>query len=100
MSNKQSNRLTIQQKEGQGPITIFHADAIVHDHEVGSTSEICLNRLRREYPQLSFRHRKELKKEEINQALQAVDPSPGVVFGRLSYRPKEVSAGFPSPYRP
>lgn len=77
MSNKQSNRLTIQQKEGQGPITIFHADAIVHDHEVGSTSEICLNRLRREYPQLSFRHRKELKKEEINQALQAVDPSLG-----------------------
>lgn len=77
MSNRQSDRLAIQQEEGQGPLTIFHVDAIVHDHEVGSTSEICLNRLRQEYPQLSFRYRKELKKEEINQALQAVDPSLG-----------------------
>lgn len=77
MSNRQSDRLAIQQEEGQGPLTIFHVDAIVHDHEVGSTSEICLDRLRQEYPQLSFRYRKELKKEEINQALQAVDPSLG-----------------------
>ena len=27
MKKGQSNRLTVQQKEGQGPITIFHKDA-------------------------------------------------------------------------
>ena len=77
MSNRQSDRLVTQQEEGHGPLTIFHADAIAHDQEVGSTSEICLSRLRSEYPRLSFRYRKELKKEEINQALRAVDPSLG-----------------------
>lgn len=34
----QSNRLTMQQKEGQGPVTIFHKDAQIHDAEVGNTS--------------------------------------------------------------
>lgn len=49
MKKGQSNRLTEQQKEGQGPVTIFHKDAKFHDAEVGSTSELakmnflCLN---------------------------------------------------------
>ena len=34
----QSNRLTKQQKDGQGPITIFHNEALIHDREVGKTS--------------------------------------------------------------
>ena len=38
MKKGQSNRLTDQQKEGQGPITIFHKDAQIHDAEVGNTS--------------------------------------------------------------
>lgn len=38
MKKGQSNRLTVQQKEGQGPITIFHKDAQIHDKEVGNTS--------------------------------------------------------------
>ena len=38
MKKGQSNRLTEQQKEGQGPITIFHKDAQIHDEEVGDTS--------------------------------------------------------------
>ena len=38
MKKGQSNRLTTQQKEGQGPITIFHKDAQIHDAEVGNTS--------------------------------------------------------------
>lgn len=38
MKKGQSNRLTAQQKEGQGPITIFHKDAQIHDKEVGNTS--------------------------------------------------------------
>lgn len=38
MKKGQSGRLTAQQKEGQGPITIFHKDAQFHDKEVGNTS--------------------------------------------------------------
>ena len=29
MKKGQSNRLTMQQKEGQGPVTIFHKDAMM-----------------------------------------------------------------------
>lgn len=36
MKKGQSNRLTMQQKEGQGPVTIFHKDAQIHDAEVGN----------------------------------------------------------------
>lgn len=42
MKKGQSNRLTEQQKEGQGPVTIFHKDAKFHDAEVGSTSELAM----------------------------------------------------------
>lgn len=38
MKKGQSSRLTEQQKEGQGPITIFHKEAQIHDTEVGNTS--------------------------------------------------------------
>lgn len=32
MKKGQSSRLTEQQKEGQGPITIFHKDAQIHSY--------------------------------------------------------------------
>ena len=73
MKKGQSNRLTIQQKEGQGPITIFHKDAQVHDKEVFNTSTIVKDMLSAEFPMLTFRYRKELSKKEINEALQRVD---------------------------
>lgn len=76
-SNHQSNRLTIQQKEGQGPITIFHKDAQIHDEEVGNTSFFVKGQLEREFPMLTFRYRKYLPKKEINAALQKIDPSLG-----------------------
>lgn len=34
MNKGQSNRLTKQQREGKGPVTIFHKDAKFHDIEV------------------------------------------------------------------
>lgn len=77
MSNRQSNRLSIQQEEGQGPVTIFHTDAVEHDQEVSNISHVCLEALQKEYPTLTFRYRKELKKEEINAALRKVDPELG-----------------------
>lgn len=74
MKKGQSNRLTAQQKEGQGPITIFHKDAQIHDAEVGNTSLFVKKQLEYEYPMLTFRYRKDLTKKEINSALKKIDP--------------------------
>ena len=73
MKKGQSNRLTTQQKEGQGPITIFHKDAQIHDKEVSNTSLFVIEQLEFEFPMLTFRYRKDLSKKEINEALQKVD---------------------------
>lgn len=73
MKKGQSNRLTTQQKEGQGPVTIFHKDAQIHDKEVYNTSTYVKSLLEKEFPMLSFRYRKDLSKKEINEALQKVD---------------------------
>lgn len=73
MKKGQSNRLTEQQKEGQGLVTIFHKDAKFHDAEVGSTSELAMIKLKNEFPMLKFRYRKNLSKKEINEALKKID---------------------------
>ena len=73
MKKGQSNRLTEQQKAGQGPVTIFHKDAKFHDAEVGSTSELAMIKLKNEFPMLKFRYRKNLSKKEINEALKKID---------------------------
>lgn len=73
MKKGQSNRLTVQQKEGQGPLTIFHEDAKIHDKEVYNTSIAVMSKLKEEFPRLTFRYRKDLAKKEINDALQKVD---------------------------
>ena len=73
MKKGQSNRLATQQKEGQGPITIFHKDAQMHDKEVGDTSIFVMEQLQLQFPLLKFRYRKDLSKKEINEALKKVD---------------------------
>lgn len=73
MKKGQSNRLTVQQKEVQGPLTIFHEDAKIHDKEVYNTSIAVMSKLQEEFPRLTFRYRKDLAKKEINDALQKVD---------------------------
>lgn len=73
MKKGQSNRLTVQQKEGQGPLTIFHEDAKIHDKEVYNTSIAVMSKLQEEFPRLTFRYRKDLAKKGINDALQKVD---------------------------
>ena len=73
MKKGQSNRLTIQQKDEQGPITIFHKDAQIHDKEVGNTSLFVKKQLEFEFPMLTFRYRKDLFKREINEALKRID---------------------------
>lgn len=73
MKKGQSNRLSVQQIEGQGPVSIFHKDAQVHDKEVSNTSTEVMHKLSLKYPMLSFRYRKELPKKEINEALKSID---------------------------
>lgn len=80
MKKGQSSRLTKQQKEGQGPITIFHKDAQIHDAEVGDTSVLAMEMLKIEFPMLNFRYRKNLSKKEINDALKKIDDYLGQIL--------------------
>ena len=73
----QSDRLTTQQKAADGVIGIFDENAQRHDEEVGNTSIIAMEILKKEFPQLQFRYRSELTKKEINDALQKIDTSLG-----------------------
>lgn len=78
MSEKnQSNRLTTQQKESKGVVGIFGEEAKIHDMTVGEVSRLALNKLQEEFPQLEFRFRTNIKKEEINEALKKIDPELG-----------------------
>ena len=73
----QSNRLTEQQKESHGVVGIFGEEAKLHDMAVGKISHSVIEHLKKEFPQLSFRYRKGIKKEEINETLKKVDPELG-----------------------
>ena len=73
----QSTRLTSQQKKFQGVIGIFWEEAKSHDMAVGKISHLVIKQLEKEFPQLSFRYRTSIKKEEINKALNKIDSELG-----------------------
>lgn len=73
----QSKRLTNQHKESHGVVGIFGNEAKSHDITVGKISNLVIEQLEKEYPQLSFRYRTSIKKEEINEALKKVDSELG-----------------------
>lgn len=73
MSHNQSNRLTKQHKGSQGCVGIFGEEAQEHDHLVGRLPNRVLAALRAKYPNLEFRIRESVSKEEINEALGAID---------------------------
>ena len=78
MSKKnQSGRLTVQQKENEGVIGIFGTEAKLHDSAVGEVSQVVTEWLKNSFPQLEFRHRKHITKQEINDALKKVDKELG-----------------------
>ncbi len=77
VKKNQSNRLTEQQKESKGVIGIFGEEAKLHDMTVGKISHYVIEHLKEEFPQLSFRYRASIKKEEINESLKKVDPELG-----------------------
>ena len=71
--NRQSDRLTNQQKAAEGVIGIFDEDAQNHDRKVSDNSKVAMSKLQQEFPNLTFRYRKHISKKEINEALQAID---------------------------
>jgi len=73
----QSARLTAQHKESHGVVGIFGEEAKLHDMTVSEISHYVIGQLEKDYPQLSFRHRKSIAKEEINEALQKIDKELG-----------------------
>lgn len=73
----QSKRLTNQHKESQGVVGIFGDEAKSHDTTVGKISHLVIEQLEKEFPQLTFRYRTTIKKEEINEALKKIDPELG-----------------------
>ncbi len=73
----QSTRLTKQHKKSQGVVGIFGDGAKSHDLKVGQISKLVIEQLKTEYPQLTFRYKKSIRKEEINEALKKVDPELG-----------------------
>lgn len=73
----QSSRLTNQHKESQGVVGIFGPEAKLHDVTVGEISHHVIQRLKDDYPQLTFRYRKDIEKKEINEALKKIDPELG-----------------------
>ncbi len=78
MSKKnQSKRLTNQHKKSQGVVGIFGDEAKLHDITVGKISQLVIEQLQKDFPQLNFRYRTTISKEEINQILQKVDKELG-----------------------
>lgn len=78
MSEKnQSNRLAKQHKTAHGVVGIFGSEAKMHDMTVGQVARFVLKQLEHDFPKLSFRHRDNIRKEEINVALKKVDSELG-----------------------
>lgn len=73
----QSERLTSQHKESQGVVGIFGNEAKLHDIAVSEISHFVIDRLKKEFPQLNFRYRTSIQKEEINKVLQKLDSELG-----------------------
>lgn len=74
---QQSDRLTTQQKAAEGVIGIFDEEAQKHDKKVSDISKVAMQQLQKEFPQLTFRYRKDILKKEINAALNKIDKDLG-----------------------
>lgn len=77
VERNQSKRLTEQHRGTHGVVGVFGDDAKALDLNVRQISALIAEKLHEEFPTLSFRHRNGVRKEEINRALQSVDPELG-----------------------
>lgn len=73
----QALRLGIQQELGGGPLSIFGEAAQKHDLSIRVVTAGVLSVLAEEYPNLEFRQRDSLSKQEIHQKLSGLDPRLG-----------------------
>lgn len=73
----QSKRLTLQHKQSHGVDGIFGKDAQLLDYTVWDVSHSVLMQLCNDFPKLEFRLRDSVRKEEINQSLQKINPHLG-----------------------
>ena len=80
MERKQTERLSNQHKITKGVEGIFGEEAKKHDKGVWGNSVDVKCKLEEKYPQLEFRHRKVVKKSEINEALKKVDKELGQIL--------------------
>ncbi len=78
--NGQALRLSIQQKLGGGPLSIFGAAAQRHDLAMREVAAGVLIKLAEESPNLEFRQRVSLTKKEINEKLKSFDPRLGLAL--------------------
>lgn len=69
----QTDRLREEKIKGEGPKEIFGESAQKHDKSVNSLSKIFFEELRESFPELTFRFRDSIKKEEINKKLYSLD---------------------------
>jgi len=80
MKKNQTHRLSRQHRKSEGPKGIFGKSAQQHDFSLASVSKAAFGDLQKEFPQLEFRYRRQLKKSEINKKLNDVDFRLGVTI--------------------
>lgn len=73
----QSNRLSTQHKESKGVVGIFGEEAKLHDVAISKISLQIVEQLKKDFPTLEFRYRKDIKKKEINEELRKLDDNLG-----------------------
>jgi len=77
---KQTDRLRTEKIRGQGPTEIFSEFAQKHDVAVNDFSKAIFETLKKDFPTLVFRFRKNISKKEINEKLNSVDSRLGVTL--------------------
>lgn len=74
----QSNRLSGQHLQSGGVAGIFGADARKLDEDIKPIVDLIFENLRKEFPELTFRIRESIRKDEIHSKLNGVDSRLGV----------------------
>lgn len=77
VQKNQSNRLSTQHKESKGVVGIFGDEAKLHDVAISKISLQIVEQLKKDFPVLEFRYRKDIKKKEINEELRKLDDNLG-----------------------
>ena len=88
-SKGQSHRLKIQHELAGGSLGIFGDEAKKHDLSIRVVMNGIMEALQASYPELSFRRRPDISKQEINNKLASLDPGLGQVLfiQKASIRP-------------